>query len=156
MTDDTPTGKRGFDTETERLSYDLAQTRREVSELRETVEAQAERIAELEQVVSPNPGASDYEDLTRGEKVFRLRKALVIKAAKNGGSAAMDYEAVRSAFDYHPSVGHAYDLMAYAGQADGFTYKDRRGGKRLIAETDGVNDDTLVHAVNKTLAEGPA
>jgi len=127
-----------------------------VAGLREENGRLRERIADLEQVVDPAPGSRDYAQLDRDDKVFRLRKALVTKAAKNGGAAAMDYEAVRSAFDYHPSVGHAYDLMAYAGQADGFDYQDRDGGKRLTVKTDAVNDETLFHAVNKDLAESPA
>jgi len=145
-----------FDDEIDRLSYDLSQTNRRLADLTETVETLADRVADLEEVVDPNPGVAGYDDLTRDQKVFRVRKALVTKAAKNGGAASMDYEAVRSTFDYHPSVGHAYDLMAYAGQADGFSYTERDAGKRLTVETGAVNDETLIHAVNKALAESPA
>ena len=47
------------------------------------------RVAELEGRVTPDPAGKDYAELTRDEKVHRIRVALVRKAKDNCGAASM-------------------------------------------------------------------
>lgn len=118
-----------------------------------------ERVAELEELVDPDPGGKEYDQLTKDQKVHRVRTALVEQATNNhNGKAKMNYKEVMWLFDGHPSAGHAYDLMERAGVLDGFAY-DKAGGdgeKRVRVNVDDVNDDALVHAVNNDPAETPA
>jgi len=110
-----------------------------------------ERVAELEGLVDPDPGSTSYEQLTKPQKVHRVRSALVEEAEKRGGRAALQYDEVKWLFDGHPSAGHCYDLMERAADMDGFAY-DRPSGdggqKRVRVNLDGVNDLDRFHAVN--------
>lgn len=115
------------------------------------LEALEDRIAALEQLVDPDPGAVDYDQLTRPQKIYRVRRALVERAATNGGTASMQYDDVMWLFDGHPSAGHCYNLMERAATLDGFAYDEAgngRGQKRIRVVLDGVNDERLLHAVN--------
>ena len=154
--DDKPTGKRGFDSETERLSFDLSQANRRITELQETVDALADRVADLERVVDPDGTATDYDGLTREQKVFQLRTALVRRAFDNAGRAAMQYGEIQSLFGNRPSPGHAYDLMDHAAEMDGFRIDDTADAKRLTVKTDAVNDETVIHAANNAPDAQPA
>lgn len=125
----------------------------------ERVEALEQRVAELEELVDPDPGGKDYDQLTKDQKVRRVRTALLEQAADaRNGKAKMNYKEVMWLFDGHPSPGHAYDLMERAGEIDGYAY-DAAGGegeKRVRVDSDAVNDDSLVHAVNNDQTETPA
>ena len=117
-----------------------------------------ERVAELEGLVDPDPGSTAYQQLTKAQKVHRVRSALVEEAEKSGGRAALKYDDVKWLFDGHPSAGHCYDLMGRAADMDGFAY-DRPNGdggqKRVRVNLDGVNDLDRFHAVNNgSLEEG--
>lgn len=108
----------------------------------------SERVAELEQVVDPDPGSQDYQQMTKAQKVHRLRVAL-LEQADDGKIPSMKYKDVLWLFDGHPSAGHCYDLMERAAEADGYYYDTNEGGeKRVRVKPDGVNDESLVHAVN--------
>ena len=120
-------------------------------ELKNTVEELQDRVAELERAVDPDPGSVEYDQLTKEQKVFRVRKALATDAKRSNGRAAMKYKAVMALFNNRPSPGHAYDLMERAADADGFAYDTAgkgEGEKRIRVELDGVNDERLIHAVN--------
>lgn len=115
-----------------------------------------ERVAELENIVDPDPGATEYEQLTRPQKVHHLRRHLTEEAATGNGKFAMKYREVKALFDGYPSAGHCYDLMKRAGELDGFTYDEAGGGrgqKRIRVNIGDVNDETLLHAVNKARSE---
>jgi len=126
----------------------------------ERVEELEDRVAELEELVDPDPGGVAYEQLTREQKVHRVRVAL-LEQATAGKSAAMKYKDVQWLFDGRPSPGHAYDLMELAAEADGYVY-DRAGGgnvngeKRIRVEPDAVNDERVIHAANKGSDATPA
>ncbi|RLM67655.1 hypothetical protein [Halorubrum sp. Atlit-26R] len=115
-----------------------------------------EEVAELQELVDPDPGATEYQQLTKPQKVSRVRSALVEEAEKRGGRAALHYDDVKWLFDGHPSAGHCYDLMERAADMDGFAY-DRPSGeggqKRVRVNLDGVNDLERFHAVNNRSTE---
>jgi hypothetical protein len=129
----------------------LNHLRDRVEELESDNERLADRVAELEQVVNPDP-ATAYDEMSRDRKVFRVRKALVEEAATGHGAASMDYKEVRWLFDGQPSPGHAYDLMELAGALDGFEYDNSHDTKRVTVKLASVNDETLIHAANKATA----
>lgn len=137
-----------------------------VDALRRKCDAQAkqiddleQRLSELERLVEPDPGQTDYETLTKAQKVYRVRKALVETAANTNGRDAMKYKAVIRLFDGHPSPGHAYTLMENSADLDGFAYdtaNGKDGEKRIRVKLEDVNDDALVHAANKASRPTPA
>ena len=110
-----------------------------------------ERVAELEELVDPDPGGVAYEQLTSDQKVHRIRVAL-LEQATAGNAPTMKYDDVRWLFDGKPSAGHAYDLMERVANADGYVYETGGHGdgqKRIRVEPDAVNDERIVHAANK-------
>lgn len=115
-----------------------------------------EEIADLREIVNPDPARTDYESLTRQQKVYRVRRFLVEQAATSAtGKSQLSYREVLTLFDGHPSAGHAYDLMDAAANLDGFSYgENAEGEKRVRVELDGVNDETLLHAANKASSDG--
>lgn len=120
---------------------DLAYLKQEVRELRTAIER-------IEQVVDTGSGAARYEDMSRKDKVRKVRAYLVDQA--RNGRAYLTYDAVLAIFDGRPSPGHAYDLMDLAGQADGFEYQERDGHpNRIVVELDAINDDAGFHGTNK-------
>jgi hypothetical protein len=133
-----------------------------VEALRRKTEYQSERIDELEETVAemqelidPDPGSTEYEQLTKAQKVRQIRVALLKEAQQNNrGVAQMKYKDVMWLFDGHPSAGHCYNLMERAADLDGFAY-DQPGGsggdKRVRVDSADVNDETLIHAVNNAV-----
>lgn len=131
----------------------------QVEELEAENERLRERIAELEELVDPDPGSVSYDQLTKEQKIHRVRKKLAQKAnGSRGGKARMTYKDVMWLFDGHPSTGHCYDLMECAARLDGYAYDAAGDGgeKRVRVNLDGVNDETLVHAVKEGTTETPA
>jgi len=129
--------------------------RRQLEYLREENDELRERVAELEELVDPDPGGVAYEQLTSDQKVHRIRVAL-LEQATAGNTPTMTYDEVRWLFDGKPSAGHAYDLMERAATADGYAYETSghgRGQKRIRVEPDAVNDERVVHAVNNGVDE---
>jgi len=118
----------------------------------ERIEELENRVAELEQTVDPDPADVSYEQLTKDQKVFRIRKALGEEANRsNTHVAQMKYKAIMALFNNKPSPGHAYDLMERAAHADGYEYDTAgqgKGEKRIRVKWDDVNDERLIHAVN--------
>lgn len=123
--------------------------RERVEELEERKTALEGRVAHLEEVVNPDPNRTSYDQLTKSQKVYRVRKALVEEAAKSNGTAMFTYKEVKWLFDGQPSVGHTYDLMELAGDLDGFNYDENHDENRVTVKLPSVNDETLVHAANK-------
>lgn len=126
-------------------------------DLRDRVETLEQQLADIQEVIDPDPGATAYEMLTRPQKVHHIRKKLVEMADRQGGKAQLKYRDVKMLFDGYPSAGHCYDLMERAAELEGFAY-DETGGtgeKRIRANLDAVNDETYFHGVNKaTEGEG--
>ncbi|WP_224450552.1 hypothetical protein [Haloprofundus salilacus] len=121
-----------------------------IDELEAENERLSERLAELEQLVSPHPESVTYGQLTRSQKVHRIRNKLVDDAAsRQTKKSQMVYKDVKWLFDGHPSPGHCYDLMRLAGELEGFSYEtgDNRSN-RVIVNLAAVNDETLIHAAN--------
>lgn len=109
-----------------------------------------ERVAELEGNVNPDPTNKEYDDLTRDEKVRKVRETLLSEAQqRRNGKAKMDYKGVLLLFDNRPSAGHVYQLMEIAAEEEGFDYVDA-DGKAIRVNSNAVKDDGLFHAVNKT------
>jgi len=126
-----------------------------ITEIADKNERLRERVGELEAELNPNPDSKPYKELSRDEKVQKLREYLVSMASsKHSEKFAMEYNDVVTLFEGHPSPGHAYDLMEIAGNADGFEFKefdDRTN--QLRVNLDGVNDETLFHAANNGVSE---
>lgn len=125
--------------------------RRQLEYLREENDTLRERVAELEELVDPDPGGTAYEQLTRDQKIHRVRVAL-LEQATAGNAPVMKYTDVQWLFDGRPSPGHAYDLMELAADADGYVYETGGHGdgqKRIRVEPDAVNDERVIHAANK-------
>lgn len=123
-----------------------------VDELKAENDDLRDRLTDLEEIIDPNPASRDYQELTREQKVHRIRRALIEQAASSqNGKAAMEYDDVVWLFDGNPSPGHAYDLMGLAGELDGFEFVDPEGrNKQVRADLAAVNDEALIHAANKT------
>lgn len=156
MSDDEPSRLDILEQRLDALTTRNNHLQERVWELQDENEQLRDRVAELEQVVDPDPGSVNYEQLTKSQKVHRVRVALVEKAAReHNGKTRMDYNDVVWLFDGNPSPGHAYDLMERAGELDGFEYDKPDGGnKRITANLDAVKDETLIHAANKASAGG--
>lgn len=125
---------------------------RKVNTQADRIETLEDRLAELEELIDPDPGTTEYDQLTKDQKVFQIRKHLLTMADQTNGRAAMKYKEVMALFNSHPSAGHCYDLMERAGHLDGFEYDKAGGGKgdkRVRVKADAVNDERLIHAVNK-------
>jgi hypothetical protein len=125
--------------------------RRQLKDRTRRLEELEDRVAELEELVDPDPGGTAYEQLTRDQKIHRVRVAL-LEQATAGRAPTMSYDDVQWLFDGKPSPGHAYDLMELAAEADGYTYETGghgSGKKRIRVEPDGVNDERVIHAANK-------
>lgn len=134
--------------------------RNKIERLEDENEDLRRRIAELEEVVHPDPEKST-DELTKDEKVRKLRKALIREALDaTGGRSAMKYDEVRALFDMSISPSYSYDLMEAAGRMDGFSYEragtQNQGQKRIACNMDAVNDKTLVHSVKKGSQSIPA
>lgn len=133
------------------LSRGNAYLRERVDELEAENDSLRGELAELGEVVDPDPGSREYASLSKAQKVHRLRRTLVEQAARaTTKRAKMEYTDVIYLFDGHPSPGHAYDLMRAASNLEGFQY-DTSGERqnRITVDLESVNDESLVHAANK-------
>lgn len=114
------------------------------------------RVAQLEEVVDPDPGSKDYDKLDKPEKVRAVRKAVIRKAlnGQNGPKGSMTYDEVLALFGNRPSAGHAYNLMKAAADLEGFAYDNAgtqgQGQKRVRVNLPAVKDDGLVQSVNNS------
>lgn len=125
----------------------------ELQELRDENEALRERIEELEKVVDPNPSRLQWEQMSKSQKVQKIRRNLLQYAKEDGGVAKMNYKEVKALFDGQPSDGHTYNLMEAAADAEGFKYNapkhgNKVGEKRVLCDLGGVNADASVQSLN--------
>lgn len=132
----------------------------QISELEETVEAQAERIAELEDSLNCVVAPEDVEETEHETRVTAVREMLRRRSvAREHGTVSMHYDDVqdRLAENGHGEVyaQQAYRIMDKAGQKDGYAYtKDSSGQRVLRFSRDAVNGPPAVNDVNN--AEGEA
>lgn len=145
--------------EIDRINQNTNLAIEQFKELRQENRELRKRIAELEELVNPDP-ATDYEDLTPEQKVRRVRKALLKDAMNNVGRASMTYSEVRALFDNNVSPSHAYNLMEKAANMEGFAYDraghQNQGQKRVRVEADEVKDESLIQSLNKATPSIPA
>jgi len=138
--------------EINRINQNAVTAIKKAEKVEEENERLRERVAELEEVVDPDP-ATEYEKLSKDQKVRRVRKALLRDALNASGVASMTYSEVRAIFDNNVSPGHAYNLMEQAAHMEGFAYdragSQNQGQKRVRVESDAVKDEALVQSVNK-------
>lgn len=133
-----------------------ARMNRRIAILEDENERLTERVAELEAQVDPDPHSKAYDDMSRGERIRKIRETLVEEAQRrHTGKAKMSYKDVLLLFDNHPSDGYAYKLMELAAKEGGFEYTDSNG-KVVRVNTDAVKDESLFHTVNNSTSEEAA
>jgi len=125
--------------EKDELKHENAELRRQVSELKSQQ--------------NPDPESKSYDELSKPEKVRKVREQLVSVAETNhNGCSTLKYKEVKMLFDGYPSAGHCYDLMELAGGADGFGYDENgEGTKRVRVDIDAVKDESYFHTANKAV-----
>lgn len=79
------------------------------------------RLADVE-AHTPDPSTTEYENLSRQDKIAAIRRGLVEEAKNSGGTAAGGYREVKQRFDGKPADSHCYDLMEDVANAPGFTF----------------------------------
>jgi predicted nuclease with TOPRIM domain len=117
-----------------------------------------DRLRDVERVVSA-PDRLEWTEMSKDQKVFRVRQKLVELASNQDSTASLHYDDVQMLFNGQPSAGHAYNLMEAAGEANGFSY-DRAGGgldstdgqKRIRVNLADVNDLAAFHSLNNGVA----
>jgi multidrug resistance efflux pump len=126
----------------------------QLDETEADLQAARGRIAHLEKVINPDEGERSYQQMTKAQKIYRVRTALVDEAVeRETTTVSMDYKEVRWLFNGSPSPGHAYNLMEAAAELDGFGYDEDREPTRVTVNLDALNDETLIHRVNKAVRE---
>jgi hypothetical protein len=130
-----------------------------VSDLRDENEDLRRRIAELEEIVDPDPEQVS-DQIKKGQKIRKIRKALYRDALNRDGKAFMEYDEVMALFENDIAPSYSYDLMEQASEMEGFTYghagANNEGQKQIRVDSASVNDKTLVHSVKKDMASNPA
>jgi len=99
----------------------------------------ARDVDELGAVIDTGAGQKTYEQMTRQGKVRQVQATLLEEAeGMPTGEAAMEHNDVKWLFNGHPSTGHVYDLMKYAGREDGFNYQEREENNRVTVDPNDV------------------
>ena len=131
---------------------------RRLNEMEETVQQQAETIAQLQSRVqeleAAQPDADEYDRLDRDDKIGLVRQHLVTKADDQRGRAQIDYQGIRwEVFSGGPSPGHCYDLMELTAQEPGFMLgtdkDDTKTVKVDLAEMSREKERELLSRANK-------
>lgn len=135
------------------VSRELAGVRQDIAWLRERVddldgatddhddaiETLTDRVVELELQLSELQDGADA-DLSRDQKVGKIRAYAFEKATNTGGSARLEYGDTKvDVFDgYEPSDGHAYELTKQAAEGydgEGVVWEERsEGNNRLVCD----------------------
>lgn len=154
--DDTNT----VDDELDRINTLAVRALERLHDVEDQLEDAQRRLAELEEVVDPDPGSTEYANLTKAQKVFRVRKVLLRMALSSNGRSKMHYDEVRALFDGHASPGHCYDLMERAGEMEGYGYDESGvggdGQKRVRCDASRVTDQAVIRRAKKEAGEGAA
>lgn len=107
-----------------------------------------DRLEQIEQGRA-DPTALEYEEMSRSQKVARLREYLIEQAQREGGVFSMEYREVVGLFDGQPPPGTAYNLMEAAGEKAGFSYETSGQSNNYV----GVNLDLLNDATGDSGVE---
>jgi len=130
-----------------------------VSELEGELQDAHLRIEELEELVDPDP-ETPSDELSKDQKVRRVRKALIRDAMESGGRASLKYKEVRALFGNSIAPSYSYDLMESAGEKEGFVYgrsgHRKNGEKRIRVDLDAMNDKPLILSVKNETSSVPA
>lgn len=121
-----------------RLVADLRGRIEDAEEENEQLRNQLDRVAAL-----VDPDDLEVDEMSKQQKVARIREHLVERARSRGGKAALDYNAVVALFDGSFEPPYAYKLMSAAGKVEGFDYSTpSQGNKRVSVDLDRVKDAT--------------
>lgn len=128
----------------------------EIDRLDNRLDEMGERLRRVERVVDTDPDRVEYQEMSKGQKVYRIRQELVEKATATNGKWRLDYQDVKALFNGQPSAGHCYNLMEAAAEMDGFVYDrpgqgdatSETGEYRIRVETDQLNNMRLFQSVN--------
>lgn len=146
----------GYEEEHESVADILA----EIDRLETRLDEFDERLRRVERVVDTDPDRTEYAEMTKEQKVFRIRQELVQNADATDGTWQLTYRDVKALFNGQPSAGHCYNLMEAAAQLDGFEYDrpgegdatSHTGQYRIRVTTPQVNDTSLFQSVNNGIS----
>lgn len=114
------------------LEEDIEQLQSDRDELRD-------RVVSVELRVSEFDDDRDYTDLSRDDKIGRVRQFAFERAA-DGRGRSVDYSNVQEHFEdgsVTPSRDHCYDLMRWAAHAEGFQFQEpTSANNRLVVDPD--------------------
>lgn len=106
---------------------ELEEIEQRVADLEEELTAVKLRVSEFDE-------DRPYDQLTRDDKIGKVREHAFKKAAQGHGKATLDYDDIKwEVFDGEPSPAHCYDLMKWAAQARGFDHRDPANGNEHLA-----------------------
>jgi len=134
-----------------------------VNELEGVVKKQQETIDDLESEltavslrVSEFDDEREYDQLTRDDKVGRVREYGFRRADEGHGRTKLDYNDIKwSVFDGEPSPAHCYTLMEVAGSARGFEHRDDAdGNEHLAVNAAEAKRGPAFYSAKKDAAEG--
>jgi len=98
-----------------------------------------DRVADLES--RTDLSMIPYREMTKREKIGRVRQYAYERAGDTNGKHAMDYNGVIDLFDGEPSRGHAVQLLKWAARDDGYDYEERSpGNNRLTCDASVVKN----------------
>lgn len=131
-----------------------------IDELDERLDEFDDRLRRVERVVDTDPDRTGYAEMTKEQKVYRIRQELVQNADATNGKWRLSYRDVKALFNGQPSAGHCYNLMEAAAEMDGFEYDragegdatSRTGEYRIRVNTTSVNDTGVFQSLNKASA----
>lgn len=120
-----------------------------VDDLEEELAAVSLRISEFDE-------DRDYDQLTRDDKVGKVREYGFRRAVDGHGRTQLDYNDIKwSVFHGEPSPSHCYTLMELAASARGFEHCDpSEGNEHLAVDADQAKRGAAFYSAKKDSAEG--
>lgn len=125
-----------------------------------TVERQSRTISAVSnQLDDIGSVVGDKEKMTKEDRIFALQKHVVEMSRQNGGSFAMDYNAVQSFFsgkDSRISSSYASQLLSSAIDAHHafFERKSNGGNKQIAVKLDKIEEGSFFSVKKDTTGEG--
>lgn len=125
-----------------------------------TVERQSRTISAVSnQLDDIGSVVGDKEKMTKEDRIFALQKHVVEMSRQNGGSFAMDYNAVQSFFsgkDSKISSSYASQLLSSAIKAHHafFERKSNGGNKQIAVKLDKIEEGSFFSVKKDTTGEG--